>query len=131
MLCNNVCTFMGAIYLLIWILGNPLSRKKTTSPNIQHPIGNYKRVPRLFQTMLNYLYIFFNFLVSYEGKLKTPIWHGVYPCSHILVKEECTHHNPVVQLFVHFACIICEYDHFIYKKIFYYFFHSNFFLPQT
>jgi hypothetical protein len=42
--------FMGAIYL-IWIF----SRKYTTSPNIQHPISNYKRKPRLFQMMLNYL----------------------------------------------------------------------------
>ena len=47
--------FMGVIYLLIWILGNPLSRKKTTSPNIHHPIGNYVRKPRLSQMMLNYL----------------------------------------------------------------------------
>jgi hypothetical protein len=57
-LCNHVCTkgmLTGAIYLLIWILGNPLSRKKkTTSLDIQHPIGNYKRKPRLFQMMPNY-----------------------------------------------------------------------------
>jgi hypothetical protein len=46
---------LGAIYLLIWILGNPLSRKKSTSPNIQHPIGDYKRIPKLFLVMLNYL----------------------------------------------------------------------------
>ena len=57
-LCNHVRTkgiFMGAISLLIWILKNPLSLKKNTSPNIQHPIGNYQRQPRLFQMMLNYL----------------------------------------------------------------------------
>ena len=39
--------FIGSTYLLIWILGNPLSRKEKktykTSPNIQHPIGNYKK----------------------------------------------------------------------------------------
>jgi hypothetical protein len=32
---------MGVIYL-IWILGN-LLREKEISPNIQRPIGNYKR----------------------------------------------------------------------------------------
>ena len=46
-LCNHVRTkgiYMGVIYLLIWNLGNPLGRKKkTTSPNIHHPIGNYKK----------------------------------------------------------------------------------------
>jgi hypothetical protein len=44
-LCNHVRTkgiFMGAMYL-IWIVRNPLSRKESTSPNIQHPIGNYKK----------------------------------------------------------------------------------------
>ena len=46
--------------------------------------------------MLNYLN-FFDLLDSYEGKLKTPIWHGVYSRCYILVKEECTHHNPIVQ----------------------------------
>ena len=40
-LCEYVDTkgiFMGAIYLLVWVLGNPLTRKN--SSNIQHPIGN-------------------------------------------------------------------------------------------
>ena len=45
---------MGAINLLIWILGNPLTREKANSSNIQHPIG-HKRKPRLvFQMMLDY-----------------------------------------------------------------------------
>ena len=56
-LCNHMCTrgiFMGVIYLLVWILGNPF-KKKTTSPNIQHHVGIYKRKPILFKMMLNYL----------------------------------------------------------------------------
>ena len=51
--------------------------------------------PRLFQMMLNYLY--YDLLVPYKGNLKTPIWHGVHPCYYVLVKEECTHHNPIIQ----------------------------------
>jgi hypothetical protein len=68
--------FMGVFYLFIWILENPSSRKKSISPNIQHPMSNYERKPKLFQVMLNYLENF-DSLVLYEGKLKTPIWHGV------------------------------------------------------
>ena len=33
----------------------------------------------------------------YKGKLKTPIWHGIYPRCSILVKEEYPHHNRVIQ----------------------------------
>ena len=57
-LCNHVSTkgiFMGVINLLIWILENALSRKKSTLPNIEHPIGDYERKPKIFQVMLNYL----------------------------------------------------------------------------
>jgi hypothetical protein len=89
---NHVCTkgiFMGIIYFLSLILGNPLSRKKNpTSPNSQHPIGLYERIPTLFQMMLNYLQNF-DLFVPYESKLKTPIWHGIYTRCCILVKEEC------------------------------------------
>ena len=103
----------GGYLLLIWNLGNPLSRKKASSPNIQHPIDTYKRKPRLFQMMLNYLETF-DLIVPYEGKLKTSIWHGVYLRYYILVKEECTHHNPVVQIssifHVLYVCVcVCVY----------------------
>ena len=80
--------------------------------------------------MLNYLY--FDLLVLYKGKLKTPIWHGVHPRYYVLVKEECTHHNPIIQfssiLHVLYVNILFL---FLFFKSLYFFGHTNFFLPQT
>ena len=70
----------------------------------------------------------FFLLVPYEGKLKTPIWHGVYSRCYILVKEEYTHHNPIVQ----FSLILhVLYLNILIKKSFIIFCHIFFFLPQT
>ena len=40
--------FYGGYLPPDWILGNPLSKKRATSPNIEYPIGNHERKPRLF-----------------------------------------------------------------------------------
>ena len=49
-LCSHVCTmgiFMGD--------REPFRQRIAISSNIKHPIGNYKREPRIFQMMLHYL----------------------------------------------------------------------------